>query len=50
MKWKDDDNNNASRVKQEFGNIVAQSSLSERVKKQMLSFIELAKWQKLNQQ
>lgn len=50
MKWKDDDNNNASRVKQEFGNFVAQSSLSERVKKQMLSLIESAKWQKLNQQ
>ena len=50
MKWNDDDSNNMNRVKQEFENIVVQSSVSDRVKKQMLSFIESAKWQKLNQQ
>ena len=48
MKWTDDDSNNTTRVKQEFGNFVNQSSISDRVKKQMLSFIESAKWQKTN--
>ena len=48
MKWTDDDSNNTSRVKQEYGNFVNQSSISDRVKKQMLSFIESAKWQKTN--
>lgn len=48
MKWTDDDSNNTTRVKQEFGNFVNQSSISDRVKKQMLSFIESSKWQKTN--
>lgn len=48
LKWNDDDQSNSSRVKQEFGNFVNQSPNSERVKKQMLSFIESNKWQKLN--
>ena len=45
--WVDDDQSNLSRVKQEFGNFVNQSSLSERVKNQMLSLLDSSKWQKL---
>ena len=48
LKWSDDDQTNTSRVKQEFGNFVNQSSVSERVKNQMLSLLESSKWQKLN--
>ena len=45
--WVDDDQSNLSRVKQEFGNFVNQSSLSERVKNQILSLLDSSKWQKL---
>jgi CheY-like chemotaxis protein len=45
--WVDDDQSNLSRVKQEFGNFVNQSFLSERVKNQMLSLLDSSKWQKL---
>ncbi len=48
LKWVDDDQSNSSRVKQEFGNFVNQSTVSDRVKKQMLSLLESSKWQKLN--
>jgi hypothetical protein len=48
LKWSDADPSNTTRVKQEFGNFVSQSSLSDRVKKQMLNFVESSKWQKLN--
>ncbi len=48
LKWTDDDQSNSNRVKQEFGNFVNQSTLSDRIKKQMLSFVESTKWQKLN--
>lgn len=48
LKWRDNDSINTSRVKQEFTNFVSQSSLPERVKKEMLKFIESAKWQNLN--
>ncbi len=48
LKWVDDDQSNSSRVKQEFGNFVNQSTVSDRVKNQMLSLLESSKWQKLN--
>ena len=48
LKWSDNDSSSTGRVKQEFGNYVNQSSLPDRVKKEMLKFIEAAKWQKLN--
>lgn len=48
LKWVDDDQSNSSRVKQEFGNFVNQSTVTDRVKKQMLSLLESSKWQKLN--
>jgi len=48
LKWTDDDQMNTSRVKQEFGNFVNQSTISDRMKKQMLSFVDSTKWQKLN--
>ncbi len=48
LKWNDDDKNNTTRVKQEFGNFVNQSTVSDRVKKQILSFVESNNWQKLN--
>lgn len=48
LKWNDDDKSNTTRVKQEFGNFVNQSTVSDRVKKQMLSFVESNNWQKLN--
>ena len=48
LKWVDDDQSNSSRVKQEFGNFVNQSTISDRVKNQMLSLLESSKWQKLN--
>lgn len=48
LKWVDDDQSNSSRVKQEFGNFVNQSTVSDRVKTQMLSLLESSKWQKLN--
>ncbi|MBL0308630.1 MAG: hypothetical protein IPP77_02760 [Bacteroidetes bacterium] len=48
LKWVDDDQSNSSRVKQEFGDFVNQSTVSDRVKKQMLSLLESSKWQKLN--
>lgn len=48
LKWNDDDKNNTTRVKQEFGNFVNQSTISDRVKKQMLSSVESNNWQKLN--
>lgn len=48
LKWTDDDQSNSSRVKQEFGNFVNQSTASDRVKNQMLSLLESSKWQKLN--
>jgi hypothetical protein len=48
LKWNDDDKNNTTRVKQEFGNFVNQPTVSDRVKKQMLSFVESNNWQKLN--
>ncbi len=46
--WTNEDQSNLSRVKNEFGNILYQSTLSERMKKQMLSFIESTIWLKLN--
>lgn len=48
LKWVDDDQSNSNRVKQEFGNFVNQSTVSDRVKNQMLSLLESSKWQKLN--
>lgn len=48
LKWVDENQGNYSRVKQEFGNFVNQSTVSDRVKKQMLSLLESSKWQKLN--
>lgn len=48
LKWTDDDQNNSDYVKQEFGNFVNQSTISDKIKKQMLSFVESTKWQKLN--
>jgi hypothetical protein len=48
LKWIDDDQSNSSRVKQEFGNFVNQSTVSDRVKNQMLSLLESSKWQTLN--
>ena len=48
LKWVDDDQSNSNRVKQEFGNFVNQSTVSDRVKNQMLSLLESFKWQKLN--
>lgn len=48
LKWIDDDQSNSNRVKQEFGNFVNQSTVSDRVKNQMLSLLESSKWQKLN--
>ena len=48
LKWVDDDQSNSSRVKQEFGNFVNQSTVSDRVKNQMLSLLESSKWKKLN--
>lgn len=48
LKWIDDDQSNSSRVKQEFGNFVNQSTVSDRVKNQMLSLLESSIWQTLN--
>lgn len=48
LEWKSNDISNTIRVKQEFENFVNQSSLPDKVKKQMLSFIESAQWQNLN--
>jgi len=48
LKWKEDEQSDTTRVKQEFGNFVNQSTLSDKVKKQMLSFVESTKLQKLN--
>ena len=44
----DDEQNNTSRVKQEFGSFVNQSTLSDRVKNQMLALLDSSNWQKLN--
>jgi hypothetical protein len=48
LNWQDEDQDNISRVKEEFKNILNQSTLADRIKKQMLFLIEAAKWQKLN--
>lgn len=48
LKWADGDQTNMTRVKQEFGNFVNQATLPDRVKSEMLSFIESAQWQILN--
>jgi hypothetical protein len=48
LNWVDDEQNNTSRVKQEFGSFVNQSTLSDRVKNQMLALLDSSKWQKLN--
>jgi hypothetical protein len=48
LKWVNDEQSNSSRVKQEFESLVNQSTVSDRVKNQMLSLLESSKWQKLN--
>lgn len=48
LKWVNDEQSNSSRVKQEFESFVNQSTVSDRVKNQMLSLLESSKWQKLN--
>ncbi len=48
LSWSSSENQNSSRIKQEYESYVANSTLNERIKKQMLSFINVNKWKKLN--
>ena len=48
LKWSESDTNEEGRVKQEYGSFVSNSTLSDRIKKQMLSLLESSNWQKLN--
>ena len=48
LKWSESDTNEKGRVKQEYGSFVSNSTLSDRIKKQMLSLLESSNWQKLN--
>lgn len=50
LNWAEADDDNLSRVKKKFSEMIAGSELPDRIKSQMRLFIESARWQKLSEE